>query len=289
MSNTVDGQWAVEVCRERVRRAGEIRAEIGSEWARHMADHPRRIDVVQGDTDTSWIFVVDTVIPMPVRLSALFGEWLYQLRAALDGIVYCLAVRDSGQNPPPAERSIYFPIFTDPAKYDDPNHRGRMKALSDKTFEVLRHVQPFNAQPDHRSNVVWWLEELARIDRHRQGHALAPHIENVRIGYRQPLRSVGGVIAEPHRLIPVDEHGPTPILKLEAPASWDAQRVRDHLDITDAITSRLDVTEWVGNSSAPMKTMELSMRMALCEQFVRDGVVDPLASGDIELLPAPKQ
>ncbi|MBF6422930.1 hypothetical protein IU436_30625 [Nocardia farcinica] len=125
--------------------------------------------------------------------------------------MYYLAVRDSGQSPPPAERSVYFPVFTDPAKYDDPNHRGRMKALSDKTFDALRHFQPFNAQPDHRSNVLWWLEELARIDHHRQGHALAPHIENVRIGYQQPPRPVGGVIVgaaqvDPGRRVWADTH-----------------------------------------------------------------------------------
>jgi len=128
-----------------------------------MGDRPREIDVVRGETSTTWVFVVRTVIPMPVRLSVLFGEWLYELRAALDGIVYYLAVRDSGQSPPPAERGIYFPVFVDAAKYDDPNHRGRLKALSDETFALLRHVQPFNAEPDHRSNMLWWIEELARI------------------------------------------------------------------------------------------------------------------------------
>ncbi len=281
MSEIDEGQWPIEVCRERVRRAGEIRTEIGSEWNTYLADHPRQIDVVRGDTDTSWTFVVKTLTPMPVRLSALFGEWLYELRAALDGIVYYLAVRDSSQNPPPAERGIFFPVFTDPAKYDDSNHRGRMKALSDKTFALLRQVQPFNAQPDHRSNTLWWIEELARIDRHRQGHALAPHIEKIKIGHQKPLQTVGGIIAEAHKLIPIDESAPTPILNLEAPAGWDAQQVRDHLDVTDAITSRLDVTEWVRNSTEPMKSMELSQRMVRCEQFVLEGVINPLATGDI--------
>ncbi|MCU1645408.1 MAG: hypothetical protein JWN03_5683 [Nocardia sp.] len=281
VSSIGDGQWAVDVCRERVRRASEIRAEIGAEWARHLTDHPRRFDVVRGDTDTSWTFVVETLTPMPVRLSALFGEWLYELRAALDGIVYYLAVRDSGQNPPPAERGIFFPVFTDPAKYDDTNHRGRMKALSDESFALLRQVQPFNAQPDHGSNVLWWLEELARIDRHRQGHALAPHIEKIKIGHRKPLQPVGGILAEAHKLIPIDESVPTPILNLESPAGWEAQQVRDHLDITEAITSRLDVTEWVRNSTAPMKSLELSQRMVRCEQFVLEVVINPLATGNI--------
>lgn len=78
-----------------------------------MERHPRQFGLV-AEADTRWTFVINTIEPMPVRISALFGEWLYLLRAALDGAAYYVAVRDSGQNPPPNERSIYFPIKTDP-------------------------------------------------------------------------------------------------------------------------------------------------------------------------------
>ena len=67
--------------------------------------------------------------------------------------------------------------------------------MSDTTFDLLRHVQPFNAKPDHLSNVLWWLDELARIDRHRYGHALAPHIDRVHIGVRPPLTKTRDFIA----------------------------------------------------------------------------------------------
>jgi hypothetical protein len=161
---------------------------MGREWAEYMGQHPRQFGLARCETDTSWTFVLNTLVPMPVRLSTLFGEWLYLLRAVLDGMVYYAAVRDSGQNPPPAERSIYFPVSLDATKYDSADHRGKLQALSDTTYAMLRRVQPFNARPDHRSNVLWWLEELARIDRHRRGHALASHIINVRIGLTKPLK-----------------------------------------------------------------------------------------------------
>ena len=75
-----------------------------------------------------------------------------------------MAVRDGGQNPPPNERGLMFPTFDDATKFDNKSHRGRLKALSDNSFDLLRYVQPFNAQPDHLGNVLWWLDELARID-----------------------------------------------------------------------------------------------------------------------------
>lgn len=153
--------------------------------------------LADAESGTRWTLVINTNEPMPVRISTLFGEWLYLLRAALDGVAYYAAVRDSGQNPPPNERSIYFPIKTDATKYDSTGHMEALKALSNTTFADLRTVQPFNAQPDHMSNVLWWIEELARIDRHRRGHALAAHIVNVRVGLRPPLKLIAHHLPEP--------------------------------------------------------------------------------------------
>jgi hypothetical protein len=288
----VDIRWdtskrAIEICRDRVIRAAGIRRQIGELWSEHIDRVPRRFAVEPADTPDTWTLVLRTIEPMPTRLSTLFGEWLYELRAALDGILYHLAVRDSGQNPPPAERGLMFPTFDDPAKFDDPSHRGRLKAVSDATFDLLRHVQPFNAQPDHLSNVLWWLDELARIDRHRYGHALAPHIDRVTIGVQPPLTMTRDFMPQPPKAVPVDESEPLPLIEVLAPAGWDVGEVQRHLDISDAASSVLDVTEWAARSSAPMNGLNLSERMHLCEKQVLFGIVEPLATGDINLQPAP--
>lgn len=267
-----------EVLRDRVHRASEIREAIGIVWSEYMGqqEQPRRFALVPGGTDKSWTLVVNTLVPMPVRLSTLFGEWLYLLRAALDGLTYYLAVRDSGQNPPPAERNIYFPIKTDASKYDSSGHRSNLQALSNPTFALLRQVQPFNAQPDHKSNALWWIEELARIDRHRRGHALAPHIIASRVRLRQPLRLIKSYLPEPAtRAVPINESSPMPILDFEAPNNFGELQVRQHMEIGDALTNILDVTEWVADASEPMASADLNWRMAFCESFVLDGLIEP--------------
>lgn len=276
---------AVEVCRDRVYRAAAIRGQIGDLWAEYIDRFPRRFTVRPGDAPDTWTLKLYTREPMPARLSTLFGEWLYELRASLDGILYVLAVRDSGQNPPPAERGLMFPTFDNPAKFDDPRHRGRLQAVSDETFELLRHVQPFNAQPDHLSNMLWWLDELARIDRHRYGHALAPHIDRVRVGLHVPLTLVEHHMPEPFAAVVVDETEPLPIITVRAPEGWDITDVQQHLDITEAANSFLDVPEWRARASKPMNRMSLDERMRRCEEFVLLGIVDPLAAGDIDLTP----
>jgi hypothetical protein len=272
----------IEVLRDRVDRASEVRESIGALWNEYMERQPRRFGLVAGEeSDTRWTLVINTNDPMPVRIRTLFGEWLYLLRAALDGVAYYAAVRDSGQNPPPSERSIYFPIKTDPTKYDSQGHRESLKALSNSTFADLRTVQPFNAQPDHLSNVLWWIEELARIDRHRRGHSLAPHIVNVRVGLRPPLTLVRHHLpALATGSVPIDESAAMPILDLEAPAEFGELAVRQHIDISNATENALDVTEWVANASAPMSTTDLGGRMGFCERFVLDGIIEPMVSSN---------
>lgn len=276
--------WYLDICRDRVQRAAETRDQMSDEWNAYMGaeNPPRQFGLVQDDPNVNtWTFVLNTLVPMPVRLSTLFGEWLYQLRAALDGFVFYLGVRDSGQNPPPAERSLQFPVMLDSAKYDSTDHRGKLQALSDTTFGHLRHVQPFNAQPDHLANVLWWLEELARIDRHRRGHALAPHIIKSRIGLKPPLQ------LNKHHLpqlatqrVPIDEWAPMPIIDIDAPADWDESQIKQNMDISDALLNAVDVTEWAERSTAPMNSVDLGPRMALCESLVLDGIIDPIATGD---------
>lgn len=268
----------IEVLRDRVHRAKEVRDSIGSLWHEYMDRLPRRFGLVaDARSDTRWTLVIITNEPMPVRISTLFGEWLYLLRAALDGVAYYCAIRDSGQNPPPNERSIYFPIKTDPTKYDRQGHRESLKALSSTTFADLRTVQPFNAQPDYMSNVMWWIEELARIDRHRRGHALAAHIVKVRVGLRPPLTLIRNHLPElATGRVAIDEAAPMPLLDLEAPADFDELTVREHMDIGNATENALDVTEWVANASAPMSTTDLGGRMGFCERFVLDGIIEPM-------------
>ncbi|WP_406816739.1 hypothetical protein [Mycobacterium sp. M23085] len=254
-------------------------------WNEYMGadERPRQFDLAKSDTEANtWTFFVKTHVPMPVRLSTLFGEWLYQLRAALDGFVFYLGVRDSGQNPPPAERSLQFPVMLDSVKYDGTDHRGKLQALSDTTFGHLRYVQPFNAHPDHRANVLWWLEELARIDRHRRGHALAPHIVKSRIGLKPPLRLISQHLPQlATQRVPIDEWAPMPIIDFEAPADWEVFQVREHMDISDALTNEIDVTEWAAGAAPPMSTVDLGRRMTICESFVLNGLIDPVATGNI--------
>ena len=114
--------------------------------------------------------------PVPAIFSLQLGEVLYQLRAALDGLIYQAAILDSGQDPPPNEKDLEFPIF--------PTRRGYAKKapakiapLADKRKDIIKSVQLYNAPKLKPEQIVFngnrslrILNDWARKDRHRRLH-----------------------------------------------------------------------------------------------------------------------
>ncbi|MFH0412823.1 hypothetical protein ACG98I_12180 [Corynebacterium sp. L4757] len=102
--------------------------------------------------------------PYPYEMSIKFGEWANGLRAALDSLLYEIAVFDTGQRPPTRVGDRAFPIFTDEDKFN--NHKS-LKGLHPWTLERLRVCQPFKSPTGMTGNALYWLHELAKVDRHR--------------------------------------------------------------------------------------------------------------------------
>ncbi|QNI37699.1 hypothetical protein [Edaphobacter albus] len=120
---------------------------------------------------------VNQVEPLPENLELELGEFLYQLRAALDGAVYASAIQDSGQNPPPKTSSIEFPICERKEEWAKQSRKIALLNVGRQRF--IEVTQPFAEPPLEASLLVLnsnrclrFLNELARIDRHRRLHTL---------------------------------------------------------------------------------------------------------------------
>lgn len=116
-------------------------------------------------------------IDLPAEeLSLEFGEFLYQLRAALDSLVYELAIIDSGQDPPPDAEKLEFPIRRSKASFDDA--AWKIRPLSDLHREMIESIQPHNLEdlaPGMRktAETLAVVNDLARKDRHRGTRVVA--------------------------------------------------------------------------------------------------------------------
>lgn len=150
----------------RVVRANEHREQLWELAAQHLAAHPisKRFDV--GEREVRVLASISA--PFPLRMSVVFSEWLHNLRSALDAALYEIAVHDTGQDPPTQAGRRQFPIVTDPEQLRGPAVAG----LSQQSLEAISAMQPYHHTGGAQGSGLWWLHELARIDRHRRHHAM---------------------------------------------------------------------------------------------------------------------
>jgi hypothetical protein len=167
-------------CRARIDRAVHHSNEAAKIWNSLDIMHLLAVTLFVRDDGTGTLDV-DQVEPLPETLELELGEYLYQLRAALDGAVYASAIQDSGQNPPPKASSIEFPICE--SKEEWPRQSRKIALLNDGRRRFIEVTQPFAEPPLEASLMVLnsnrclrFLNELARIDRHRRLHTLVAGI-----------------------------------------------------------------------------------------------------------------
>jgi hypothetical protein len=103
------------------------------------------------------------------------GEFFYQLRAALDALIYQASSYTEGIDPPSNQERVEFPICIDPDKF-------KGNAVNKPPFpaelrEWLLSIQPYvSTDPDNPNHLLsrylQVLHNCARIDRHRRLHVV---------------------------------------------------------------------------------------------------------------------
>lgn len=132
-------------------------------WNEYLEPHPFDFDLIR-HSDRVLLMRCYQHQPIPAALPAIFGEWLYNLRSALDYIVWAAAAHASGSVPPPNESGLQYPIYDDETTWQ--RNLWRLKWLAPHHVEMLETMQPFRSDPD--ANFLGWINRLARIDRHRR-------------------------------------------------------------------------------------------------------------------------
>ena len=154
----------------RVHRAGELRQAMWSCAAEHLKDHP--VELWFDDRCDEVRVMASATAEFPMEISILFGEWLYNLRTALDSLLYELAVEDTGQDPPTGAGNRKYPIIAEPNRFAEATKRS-LAGLTDWSRKFIEDTQPYHSTGGANGSALWWLDELAKIDRHRRHHAVA--------------------------------------------------------------------------------------------------------------------
>lgn len=170
-------EFEIRLLNARLDRAEHHYESFGRIWDEYLSGRPHSLDHVLNEDGTVSVCLRRRT-PLPVELSLVFGEILYELRAALDNCLYAVAVLVSEQNPPPNAARLEWPIRITPKEWRD-----QAKRYSDLPFEVregLEAIQPYQAQyPEWNSLRI--LHDLARVDRHRSPHGLGLYLSHLRL------------------------------------------------------------------------------------------------------------
>jgi len=122
----------------------------------------------------------------PIELSTVFGDFLQNLRSALDHLMWQLVTLDGGT--PGGATS--FPIFEKPEDFEGKRGRDRMHGLSTAHQNALRQLQPYPGHDSVRSRALEFVNFYARVDRHRVIHPafIGPAREDVPFVFeREPV------------------------------------------------------------------------------------------------------
>lgn len=157
-----------EAAWRRFDRAETHRKAAAEVWNAWLEDEPYGFSVTH-EGKGQFVLRVFQDHPTPPEMAIFTGEWLYNLRCALDYAVYDAAICATGKNPPPGAGQLQMPIYFSEAQYRDNEYR--LKPLADQHRTILESMQPYR-HDDPDTSALGWLHKLARIDRHRSLHVM---------------------------------------------------------------------------------------------------------------------
>lgn len=111
----------------------------------------------------------------PPELSILIGDCVHNLRSALDHLAYALAAAHTRPFPERFAATSAFPIFETGPLFRGGRNRGRgaaikMQGMSRSTRAAIQRLQPYHRRKHPYLELLWMLEELSNIDKHRLVH-----------------------------------------------------------------------------------------------------------------------
>ena len=175
------GKWPIqdrrpfEIAFLRIERGNQHRLAAAKVWSDFLDAEPYHPVVRVEDDGEGELWIGLEAERLPLDIGFELGEMLYQYRAALDSAIYDANVIETGQNPPPNERDLEFPICESQSAFE--NSRRRIGALPHEYVEFIEAMQPCNApsiadelRPKNINRNLSMLNDWARKDRHRFLH-----------------------------------------------------------------------------------------------------------------------
>jgi hypothetical protein len=154
----------------RLTRADEHLEALGDEIERFLnpsdAHKPYGSFLEKNDETGERRLCASVHLSPPPHLSLLIGDFLHNVRSALDHLAWKL-----GGNPPPNEKASEFPIFL--SRKDFCGSAGgrsgyeKTRGMEPRAQAIIEDVQPFNGGKNPKLHPLWTLHQLSAEDKHR--------------------------------------------------------------------------------------------------------------------------
>jgi hypothetical protein len=122
------------------------------------------------------VYYLNRVEETPPNIAVIAGDVIQSLRSALDHLAYQLVL--SGTGKPGPFRYVSFPIFDSPDEYETKKSR-RIKGMRPGAVKAIDAVKPYKGGND----LLWRLDHLNRIDKHRLLLTVGAHDGGIDVGY----------------------------------------------------------------------------------------------------------
>lgn len=144
--------------------AQTIRNEVGS-W---MNRNPYSLIKKRNPECTRFSLILRiNEVPTWVRWSLMFGDYLSNLRSALDHLVYAIACHEAASSSPPYEDKLAYPLTDSEDRFDDFVSRKKLGDISAPVRAAIQRFQPYTRPHDKLPPLLALIRDLNNGDKHK--------------------------------------------------------------------------------------------------------------------------
>jgi len=173
-------------CWLKLGRAEEHADTIKSEllaWAHSKPYVIRRKASPDGSRHSLVLDDIKSTVPLD-HWAVIFGDFVHNLRSALDHFIYGCAVYETSINPPPGDRQLQFPIYDTAASFA--KRRSCIKPLSAGMRGAIEGVQPYNRRHPTHPPLLALIGEFDNADKHRLLNVVLSQQANAELNFTLP-------------------------------------------------------------------------------------------------------
>jgi hypothetical protein len=138
--------------------------ELQTEIERYFETNPGRVIRVEDGNPDEYTGIFQASGPIPGRLPIIMGDCLQNLRSALDYLVWELVL---AANEVPGRHNM-FPICSTLRAFENQLEKKRLAGLKPEAVAEMRTLQPYNHGKDFEKTLLWILDDLCNINKHRR-------------------------------------------------------------------------------------------------------------------------